>query len=126
MTQSEHDERRHFHRIPVSLHATLHAGDNGFRCKVVDVSLRGVLLSDAQDWEGNTGDRVSLVMQLDQLGEARIHMQGEVVHARSDRLGVKCHQMDLESATLLRRLVELNLADPDMLERELAAMIDVA
>jgi hypothetical protein len=61
---------------------------------------------------------------LDDQGEAVIHMSGEIAHIEGPHIGIVCHQLDLDSATLLRRIVELNLADPDLLERELHAMVD--
>jgi hypothetical protein len=37
-------------------------------------------------------------------------------------VGLEITSMDLDSATNLRRLVELNLADPSLLERELSQL----
>ena len=126
MTDNQHQNRRHFQRIPLERNATLHSGEQHHACKVADVSLKGVLLIPDPGWSGSQGDKVSLDILLDALGETSIHMRGEIAHVEDDHLGVECHQLDLESATQLRRLVELNLADPDLLERELGAMIDAA
>lgn len=126
MSDTNQDDRRHFRRIPISLDATLLHGDTRHPCRIIDVSLHGVLLARSDAMAAGTGDKVKVDILIDQLGEAAIHMQGEVAHVSGERLGIKCHQLDLESASQLRRLVELNLADPDLLERELAAMIDAA
>jgi len=48
----------------------------------------------------------------------------ELKHVEGDHLGFKCQYIDLDSVTHLKRLVELNLGDPEMLEREFAHMID--
>ena len=37
--------------------------------------------------------------------------------------GLICRNLDIDSATHLRRLVELNLGDPKLLERELSALV---
>jgi hypothetical protein len=50
-------------------------------------------------------------------------MDGEVVHVRGNRVGVKCDEMDLESMAHLRRLVELNVADDGVLQGELSALV---
>jgi hypothetical protein len=58
------------------------------------------------------------------MGDAIIHMSGDIAHIEDNHIGIQCHQLDLDSATLLRRVVELNLADSDLLERELHAMLE--
>ncbi len=126
MSDIKHPNRRQFHRIPIDLRAALHCDGSSYDCRVVDVSLHGVLLADAAPQAAAAGRKVKVDIVIDQLGETCIHMQGEIAHAEDGQLGVTCHQLDLESASQLRRLVELNLADPDLLERELTAMIDAA
>lgn len=126
MNEIPGEDRRHFHRIPLRRDATVYAGSAQHSCQIADVSLKGALLAPASGWSANKGDKVSLDIQLDSPGDATIHMQGHVAHVEDGQVGIECHQMDLDSATLLRRVVELNLADPDLLERELVAMIDAA
>lgn len=127
MSDSTHEDRRHFQRIPLERNATLHIGSENHHCEVADVSLKGVLLIPTKPGcTGSKGDKVTLDILLDTLGDTTIHMQGEIAHVEGNHLGIQCHQLDLDSATQLRRLVELNLADPDLLERELGAMIDAA
>lgn len=126
MNDSPNEERRHFQRIPLERSATLHTDSSDYHCQVADLSLKGVLLIPAAGWAADKGDKVSVDIQLDSPGEATIHMQGRIAHVEDQQVGIECHQLDLDSATLLRRVVELNLADPDLLERELVAMIDAA
>jgi hypothetical protein len=45
-----------------------------------------------------------------------------LTRTRDDLLGFVCRHIDLESISHLRRLVELNLGDESLLERELAAL----
>lgn len=58
-----------------------------------------------------------------------IRMLAEVVHIEPASalapacVGLRCSSLDLDSATHLRRLVELNLGDPALLERELATLL---
>jgi hypothetical protein len=51
-------------------------------------------------------------------------VQMEVLLTRTDHelLGFVCQHIDLDSISHLRRLVELNLGDVSLLERELAAL----
>jgi hypothetical protein len=50
-------------------------------------------------------------------------MAGEVVHREWTLVGVRCVEIDLESISHLRRLVELNLGDAELLHRELSALV---
>jgi hypothetical protein len=126
MPHSQHDERRHFQRIPLQRPATLSCGGRTCTCQLADVSLKGALLIPGREWHADKGDKVAVDIVLDDLGDATIHMSGEIAHIEGDHVGIQCHQLDLDSATLLRRVVELNLADPDLLQRELHAMIEEA
>jgi hypothetical protein len=49
-------------------------------------------------------------------------MDVEVAHQENDEMGLNCKDIDVDSITHLRRLVELNLGDPKLLERELSAL----
>lgn len=53
----------------------------------------------------------------------QISMESAVTHVEGRRAGLHCLTIDLDSVTHLRRLVELNLGDPALLERELSALI---
>jgi len=46
---------------------------------------------------------------------------GAVVKCQHQEL--RCDEIDLDSITALRRLIELNAADPALLERELGALV---
>jgi hypothetical protein len=50
-------------------------------------------------------------------------MAGEIAHVNGTQLGIRCIEIDLESITNLRRLVELNMGDEETLNRELGAMM---
>ena len=46
-----------------------------------------------------------------------------VSHIKANHIGLKCHYIDIDSITHLKRLIELNLADDELLHRELAMLI---
>lgn len=85
-----------------------------------DLSLKGALLEMSGDWHGHSGEPCRL--QIDLSPEVSIRMQVTVMHVADRRMGLRCDQIDLDSITALRRLVELNSGDPGLLERELAAL----
>jgi hypothetical protein len=123
-TVSPHDERRRFSRITFHRPAILRAARAATTVGVLDVSLKGALLEVPAGLEAEPGSPCVVLIHLD-AGEAVIQLDGEVAHHRGTRLGVRCTSIDLESVGHLRRVVELNLADEALLERELAALIGI-
>ena len=49
-------------------------------------------------------------------------MRMEIVHTEGPSMGLRCDSIDLDSVTHLRRLIELQLGDPALLERDLAEL----
>jgi hypothetical protein len=43
-------------------------------------------------------------------------------HAERGQIGFECEHIDIDSISNLRRLVELNLGDAELLERQLGAL----
>jgi len=50
-------------------------------------------------------------------------MSCEVAHIEGDHIGLLCRSIDLDSITHLRHLIELNLGDAALLEREFKALV---
>lgn len=123
MSESEHSQRR-FQRIPFSATANVHAskGELHPQCHVVDISLNGLLIDKPVGWIGAIGDEYYIDLLLNN-AELVIKMQAEVAHIDNGTIGFHCSLIDLESISHLKRLVELNLGDEDLLHRELAALI---
>ena len=114
------EEQRRFTRIPFDATATLIKGDREWPCELIDLSLKGALVRLSQYWAGQTGDDYALRLKLDE--EIGIRMDVSVAHIEGCQIGLACKDIDLESITHLRRLVELNLGDAALLERELRAL----
>ena len=51
-------------------------------------------------------------------------MEGVVAHSARGLIGIACRSIDLDSITVLRRLIELNLGDAALLERDLQALVE--
>lgn len=49
-------------------------------------------------------------------------MNGSIAHKIENRVGIHCKTIDIDSMTHLRKLVEYNLGDHDLLERDLEAL----
>lgn len=110
------ENRRQFQRIHFETAVTLEQDNCSLRTDVVDISLKGLLIK---------GD--DLPFTLDKPIDIRIPLSDDVTiamtamwsHSRNGASGFQWIQVDLESLTHLRRLLELNSEDAILLEREL-------
>lgn len=114
------NERRHFSRVAFDADAVLTTTADRLAVKVVDLSLKGALLRLCSPVPIAAGTPCLIEVKL---GEARVAMAAEVAHVQGELMGVLCRSIDLESITHLRRLIEVNLGDPRMAERELKALV---
>lgn len=111
-------EQRRFKRIPFDMPGRI---VDTTTVRVIDVSLKGALIAKPPNWKGSKGDSISIELPLDS-GEAVIRMDMRVAHIEAERIGLACEYIDLDSITHLRRLVELNIGDDELLQRELAEL----
>ena len=119
MHESEH---RHFSRIQFHHGAHITIGGFSDACQVIDLSLKGALLRPAGSVAVQAGADCLLELVLDD-GVSRVRMAGQIAHSEAGRIGMVCRSIDLDSITHLRRLIELNLGDATLLEREFAALL---
>lgn len=91
---------------------------------MLDLSLKGALLRLPAGKTVVSGTPCLLKVRLSDL-DTSIAMAGELAHVEGEQAGVLCRSIDIESITHLRRLIEMNLGDASLLERELKALIRV-
>ncbi|NMG67747.1 PilZ domain-containing protein [Azoarcus indigens] len=118
-------EQRKFSRIRFQSGAHLLVDDTETACEICDLSLKGALLvlqEESTPASLEVGGRCMLELRLDDAGTA-VRMEGDVAHREGRRLGLVCREIDLDSITHLRRLLELNLGDAALLNREFSALI---
>jgi len=121
MTANSDDDRRRFQRIWFDAPVSIEGSGSCVTTSLVDISLNGVLLVKPDDWAGRTGDSVRLDIRLGD-GRTNIQMKVQITHQGPETIGLQCEEIDLESVSHLKRLVELNLGDQKLLERELDAL----
>ena len=114
-------EHRHFSRIQFHHGARIVIAGHSTACEIVDLSLKGALLDLATPLPAPTGTPCALELVLDD-DISVVRMEGHVAHSESARVGLVCESIDIDSITHLRRLLELNLGNAALLEREFAAL----
>lgn len=121
---TEHaSERRRFRRIAFDATAELRQNGSEWPVKLLDLSLKGLLVDRPDDWKGNKALPFDVDIRLDQ--KTHIKMQARLTHEDPGQLGFVCKHIDLDSISHLRRFVELNLGDEQELERELGALLEI-
>ncbi|MFT6902147.1 MAG: hypothetical protein ACJAXS_002355 [Colwellia sp.] len=113
--------RRQFTRIIFSVPAELVIEQQVFNVNIHDISLKGALLF--ADTKGLFLEKKLglLSLKLDDFG-AKIIMKVTVAHQEGNEIGVQCNGIDIDSVSLLRRLIELNLADDKQFHKELSQL----
>ncbi|MCD2453071.1 PilZ domain-containing protein [Methylicorpusculum oleiharenae] len=115
-------DKRKFHRIFYNAQAELSNGQTTWKCQIRDLSLKGCLLNFSEAWQGEIDSIYILSFALS--NDLSISMSVSVSHVIGDNAGFKCEHIDIESITALRRLVELNLGNSELLERDLASLAE--
>jgi len=114
-------EKRHFHRVGHDAAATLSHAGRAWPCTVEDLSLKGGMVKLAE----------ASPLDPDQTYTLRIHLSHSIhidmavtpAHQEGIHVGFRCVSIDTDSVAQLRRLVELNLGDSDLLERDMHELI---
>ncbi len=117
---SNERERRVFSRIAFSSEITLSQGDQQWTAALIDLSLKGLLIATPDNWSADTNQPIEASIKLDE--ETAITMSVNWRHTEDGQSGFECAHIDIDSIIHLRRLVELNLGDETLLERELASL----
>lgn len=114
-------DRRQFARIRFQTDARLRLPEGECDAEVLDLSLKGALVRPKAPIFATVGSGGSLSVPLDG-PDTVIAMEVTVVHRQGGDFGLACREIDLDSITHLRRLVELNLGDESLLQRDLTML----
>lgn len=115
------NDKRHFSRILFDATCTLHQGEREWSAELLDISLRGILVQCTELSNADFEQPFEATIALSDGGESII-MSLKLAHHEATHLGFECEYIDIDSITHLKRLVELNLGDPEILNRELGSL----
>lgn len=119
-------EQRQFHRILFEHEASLEVNGVTYQTHIIDLSLKGALAAKPDDWsiDEDTSQEISGTLSFSLApDEPRIVMQVSLAHQTMLYLGLKCDLIDVDSASMLRRIIELNASDASLLQRDISALI---
>ena len=112
------DDRRKFSRILFEAKAHLNQKGNFYTTKLLDLSLKGALIETPNNFQPTLNDKITLSFTLAN-SEIELSMNTHIAHISSAQLGLVTEHIDIDSLSHLRRIIELNLGDADLLYREL-------
>ena len=113
---------RRFSRVPFHATAQLMVQGRIIAVHLLDIALKGALLATTGPEGLRLHEQCRLVLNLTDDGDA-ITMDGSIAHLDGTQVGFQCLGIDISNMTRLRRLLELNTGDVDLIDRELAQLI---
>ncbi|ASP38868.1 hypothetical protein CHH28_09315 [Bacterioplanes sanyensis] len=116
-------EKRHFQRVNFLQPVQVCCRGQVSETHCLDISLKGILLARPAEADWQHGDELQITLALSELESIDMHCT--LVHSHDDVVGCECTSLDLDSMTALRRLLELNLQDPEEVHRELSELVKV-
>jgi PilZ domain len=115
-------ENRHTHRVNFDCLVEFEAGECQHVCELYDISLQGALIGACSGATPEAGTPCKLTINLDENGEIQIIMIGTIAHKIENRVGIYCESIDSDSITHLRKLVEYNLGDVELVNRDFESL----
>ncbi len=113
-------ERRIYSRVPFSAEIVMQGGHQEWSCNLIDISLKGMLVEPPSDLDIDINNPCAIALFLGD--ETAIHARVKIAHTNNGHWGLEWLHIDVDSLKHLRRLLELNLKDPGLLNRELAEL----
>jgi hypothetical protein len=117
------EERRHFSRVNFSAKVSVRYEGQYLETELIDISLKGALIRFSGEASIDKGARCFFEFRLDQ-SEIVLNIDARVVYTQDGQYGLRFENLDLESMIHLRRLIELNIGDPDQIQQELFFLVN--
>jgi len=115
-------DKRHFQRIPFIADVVVELEDKKWNCQLIDISLKGFLIEPPENIAPETDVQYFIRLILSE--NVVISSHAEIAHTETTYWGFKWLDIDIDSFSSLRRLLEHNMTDPRQISRELADLMD--
>ena len=109
---------RRFGRIPFAADLTLTHKGQAYSGNLQDIALKGALLHFTSLPPLHPGEVCKLDIPLLN-SDIILHFTAEAVHFHQESIGFRFVEMDLETMSHLRRLLELNTGNAEKIEKEM-------
>lgn len=116
-------EHRHTHRVGFDSIVEFETAECNYICELVDISLQGALIAACSGATPATDTPCKITIKLDDTGENKIIMSGRIARKIENRVGIHCESIDVDSMTHLRKLVEYNLGDVELVNRDFETLV---
>ena len=116
-------EHRHSHRVYFDCLVKFETSECQHVCELLDISIQGALIAACSGATPDAGTPCKLTISLNESGETQIIMIGSIAHKIENRVGIHCESIDVDSMIHLRKLIELNLGDVDLVNRDFDALV---
>ncbi|MCP3674477.1 MAG: PilZ domain-containing protein [Gammaproteobacteria bacterium] len=113
-------ERLHYQRIPFLADIIVSQNEQLWNAELEDISLKGLLIKPPEEAKPILNEIYDIILVLSK--DATIKMQAEICHFDESNWGMQWENIDIECFSHLRRLLELNTQDPDIVHRELSEL----
>ncbi|WP_100752425.1 PilZ domain-containing protein [Vibrio salilacus] len=117
-------ERRRFSRIVYQAKAVLTQGSTEVNALVCDLSLHGVLATSEQFGLLDTDKQVNVTFSLPG-SEISLQLVANIVGLHNNVIRLSIDHIDIESIGHLKRLIELNVGDDELLHRDIEHLSDL-
>ena len=118
--ESAAEERRRFQRLALDGSARLYATGGYWDTQLIDMSLKGVLVVRPPGCDPEPGTRFRMDLRVHDA--VVISMGVEAARVEPQRIALAWDRIDLDSLARMKRVIELNVAEPALLNRELAGL----
>ena len=120
-TEAQGEERRRFHRIGFQADAWLKIAERTIPVEILDISLAGALLNI--DSAGQAEDGAAVVLNVELGSDVEFDMSGSLIPHGDGNFALHRDLSLVEDDFHLRRLLELNLGDAKLMERDIEALV---
>ncbi|NOI02851.1 PilZ domain-containing protein [Vibrio kanaloae] len=117
-------ERRQFSRVVYQVPVELSQGRGNISGSIQDLSLHGLLIqcNELQQLSDNVPVQVSFTLTNSNIN---IQLEATIVSTINTSMRLRIEHLDIDSISHLKRLVELNVGDDELLYREIKHLTDL-
>lgn len=115
---------RRFQRVPFQAETSVSVDESRWQCTLLNIALKGALL-ESDELALEPGAICQMSVRLPGT-EISLHFRARLLHHQQNQYGFKFIDVDLQTLIHLRKLIELNTGDGDVIRDELMAWLEDA